>query len=147
MGQHRLGFPRVLYDALVHLVYNRDAPVYHARMSMAHSVDQCEVSMTIPLNLMEPWMATVFTIELDDTIEKMAQDALASLCGSHLADTAAMPIALFPTRYQGDPMWKQHLEAIFDPEGPHLHAGMVAMAEYTQYSFNLQRTTAGTAIQ
>jgi hypothetical protein len=28
MGQHCLGFPRVLYDALVRLGYDRDAPVY-----------------------------------------------------------------------------------------------------------------------
>jgi hypothetical protein len=45
-----------------------------------------------------------------------------------LADTAVMPIVLFPFCYQGYPMWQQHLEAISDPEGPHFHAGMAAMA-------------------
>jgi hypothetical protein len=34
-------------------------------------------------------------------------------------------------------MWRQCLEAVFDPEGPHLHGGMAAMAEYAQYSFDL----------
>jgi hypothetical protein len=29
MGQHCLGFPRVLYNALIHLGYDGDAPVYH----------------------------------------------------------------------------------------------------------------------
>jgi hypothetical protein len=29
MGQHRSGFPRVLYDALLHLDYNGDVPIYH----------------------------------------------------------------------------------------------------------------------
>jgi hypothetical protein len=53
-GKHRLGFPRMLYDALLHLGYNGDVPVYHARMSMAHSMEQCEVSVTIPLNPTEP---------------------------------------------------------------------------------------------
>jgi hypothetical protein len=43
--------------------------------------------------------------------------------------------------------WLQCLEAISDPEGPHFHAGLVAMAEYVQYSFDLQHTTARTAIQ
>jgi hypothetical protein len=47
MGQHRLGFPRVLYDALLHLRCNGDVPVYHARLSLAHSMEQCEVSVTI----------------------------------------------------------------------------------------------------
>jgi hypothetical protein len=28
MGQHCMGFPRVLYDALVHLGYDGDALVY-----------------------------------------------------------------------------------------------------------------------
>ncbi len=50
MGQHRPRFPRVLYDALLHLRYNGDIPVYRARMSMAHSTEQCEVSVTITLN-------------------------------------------------------------------------------------------------
>jgi hypothetical protein len=58
-----------------------------------------------------------------------------------------MPIALFPTRYQRDPVWQQRLEAIFDPKCPHFHVGMVAMAEYAQYSFDLQHTTARTVIQ
>jgi hypothetical protein len=38
-------------------------------------------------------------------------------------------------------VWKQCLEAVSDPEGPHFHAGMAAMAEYAQYSFDLQHNT------
>jgi hypothetical protein len=51
-------------------------------------------------------MATIISIELDDTVEQTAQVAFISLCGSHLADTAAMPIALFPVHYQGYPVWQ-----------------------------------------
>ena len=79
-GQHRPGFPRVLYDALRHLGYHGDVPVYRARMSMVHSMEQCEVSVTIPLNPTEPWMATVIGVELDDTVEQTAQVARTSLC-------------------------------------------------------------------
>jgi hypothetical protein len=32
-------------------------------------MEQCEVSVTIPLNPTEPWMASVISVELDDTIE------------------------------------------------------------------------------
>jgi hypothetical protein len=95
----------VLYNALLHLSYNRDVSVYRARMSMAHGLDQCEIGVTIPLNQVEPWMATVIGVEVDDTVEQMAQVALTSLCGSGLADTAVMSITLFLTRYLGDPMW------------------------------------------
>jgi hypothetical protein len=58
-----------------------------------------------------------------------------------------MPIALFLIRNQEDLMWKQHLEALSDPEVPHFHAGMAVLAEYTQYIFNLQDNTARTIIQ
>jgi hypothetical protein len=43
----------VLYDTLVHLSYNGDVPVYRGLMSMAHGLDRCEVSVTIPLNPVE----------------------------------------------------------------------------------------------
>jgi hypothetical protein len=104
MGQHRPGFPQVLYDALLHLGYNRDVPIYRAHMSMVHSMGQCEVSVMIPIRPEEPWLVTIMGVELDDTIDKMAHFALASLCGSHLVDTATTPLALFPFHYRGDPM-------------------------------------------
>jgi hypothetical protein len=96
----------VLYDALHQLGYEGDAPVYRGRMSMAHGQDKCEVNVVTPLNPMEPWMATVIGVELDETVEQTAQVALTSLCEIRLADTAAMPIALFPIRNQEDPVWK-----------------------------------------
>jgi hypothetical protein len=92
-------------------------------------------------------MASVIGIELDDTVEQMAQVTLTSLCGSRIANTVVMPITLFLVRYQGDPMWQQRLEAISDPEGPHFLAGLAAMAKYAQYSFDLQHTAARTIIQ
>jgi predicted PurR-regulated permease PerM len=98
---------------------------------------QCEVSMTIPLNPVESWMATAINVELDDTIKQTTQVTLTSFCGSRLANAIVMPIVLFPVHYQGDPVWQQCLEAISDPEGPHLHGDMAAMAEYAQYSFDL----------
>jgi hypothetical protein len=94
----------VLYDALLHLGYNGDVPIYRGRMSMAHGPDKCEVSVMIPLNPVEPWMGTVIDVELDDTVKQTAQVSLTSLCGSRLADTVVMPIALFLIRNHGDPV-------------------------------------------
>jgi hypothetical protein len=99
MSQHHPGFPRVLYNALLHLGYNGDVSVYRGHMSMAHGLDQCEVSVTIPLNWVEPWMENVIGVELDDPVKKIAQVTLTSLCGSRLTDTAVMLIVLFLTRY------------------------------------------------
>jgi hypothetical protein len=146
-GQHHLGFPRVLYDALRQLGYDGDAPIYRGRMPMAHGQDKCEVNVVISLNPMEPWMATVIGVELDETIEQTAQVALTSLCETCLADTAAMPITLFSIRNQEDPMWKQRLEAVSIPEGPHFHAGMAALAGYVQHMFNLQASTDRTVMR
>jgi hypothetical protein len=145
-GQHRLGFPRVLYDAL-HLRYNREVSLYRAHMSMSHSMEQCEVSMMIPINPEDPWMATVIGIELDNIVDQTAQVALASLCGSCLANTVMTPITLFLFCFRGDLVWHWHLEAVSDPEGPHYHAGMAALAEYAQYSFDLQHNIATTVLQ
>jgi hypothetical protein len=147
MGQHLPGFPRVLYDALRQLSYNGDAPVYRGRMSMAYGQDKCEDNVVIPLNPMEPWMATVIRVELDETIEQTAQVALTSLCETRLTDTAAMPIALFPIHNQEDPVWKQRLKAMSNPKGPHFHVGMAALAGYTQHMFNLQVSTGRTVMR
>jgi hypothetical protein len=58
-----------------------------------------------------------------------------------------MPIALFLIRNQEDPVWKQGLEAVSNPEGPHFHTGMAALTGYMQHMFNLQASTARTVIQ
>jgi hypothetical protein len=92
-------------------------------------------------------MAAIIGVELDETIEQTAQVALTSLCESRLADTTAMPIALFPIHNQEDPVWKQCLEAMSNPEGPHFHTGMAALARYTQHMFNLQASTGRTVIR
>jgi hypothetical protein len=44
-------------------------------------------------------------------------------------------------------VWKQRLEAVSNPEGPQLHAGMAALAGYVQHMFNLQTSTTRTVIQ
>jgi hypothetical protein len=147
MGLHCLGFPRVLYDALIRLGYDGDAAVYRCRLSRVHDFDRCEFSMMIPLDPTHPWSGSVIGSEPDTGIEMMAHIALTSLCGDHLAATAALPIVLLPIRNQENLVWKQHLEAVSDLEGPHFHAGMTSLARYAQYLFNLQHNTVGTVMQ
>jgi hypothetical protein len=142
MAQHCPGFPRVLYNALIHLGYDRDTPVYHCRLSTAHGMDQCKVSVMTPFDLMESCSGFVigdpmescsgFVIgsEPDTGVELMAHMALTSLCKDCLVATAALPIALLPIRIQENLVWQQRLEAVSNLKGPHFHAGMTSLGKY-----------------
>jgi hypothetical protein len=106
MGQHCPGFPRMLYDTLIRLGYDRDASVYRCRLSTTRGMDQCEVSVMIPFNPMEPWSRSVISGEPDTGIELMAHMALTSLCEDRLTATATLPITLLPIRNQKNPIWQ-----------------------------------------
>jgi hypothetical protein len=145
--QHCPGFPRVLYDATLHLGYNGDAPIYRCRLSMAPGLDVCEVSIMIPFDPMEPWLGSIIGSKPNTVVEMMAHVAVASLCESRLAATATLPIALLPIWNLENPVWQQCLEAMSDLEGPHFNVGMAALAKYAQYLFNLQHNIARTGMQ
>jgi hypothetical protein len=130
MGQHCLGFPRVLYDALARLGYDWDAPVYHFLLSTIHGMDQCEVSATIPFNPTEPWSGFVIGSEPNTSIELMGHMALTSLFEDRLTATVALAIVLLLIQNQGNPVWQQCLEAVSNLKGPHRHAGMTSLARY-----------------
>jgi hypothetical protein len=96
MGRHCPGFPRVLYNALIRLGYDGDAPVYHCRLSTGHGMDQCEVSLTIPFDPTEPWLGSTIDSESDTSVELMAHISLTPLCEDRLTATTALPITLLP---------------------------------------------------
>jgi hypothetical protein len=50
VGQHCPRFPRVLYDALLRLGYDREIPIYRCRLSMVDGLDIFETSVMITLN-------------------------------------------------------------------------------------------------
>jgi hypothetical protein len=90
---------------------------------------------------------TVVGVELDKMVEQEAHVTLTALCESRLNDTATMPIVLFPIHEQEEPMWRQCLQDMTDPQGPHFHAGIAARTKYAQYMFNLQRSSIKTVVQ
>jgi hypothetical protein len=147
MGQHCPGFLRVLYDALIRLGYDRDAPVYRCLLFVAHDMDQCEVSVMIPFDPTESWSGSIIGSEPNTDVELMAHIALTSLCEDHLATTATLPITLLSIQDQENPIWKQRLEAVSNLKGPHFYAGMTSFARYVQYLFKLQHNTARTGMQ
>jgi hypothetical protein len=146
-GQHCMGFPRVLYDALICLGYDGDAPVYRCRLFTTHGTDQCEVCMMIPFDPIESWSGSIIGSEPNTDIQLMVHMALTSLCEDCLAATAALPIALLPIQDQENPIWQQRLEAVSNLMGPHLHTRMTSLVRYAQYLFNLQHNTAMTDMQ
>jgi hypothetical protein len=118
----------VLYDTLIRLGYNGDAPVYRCRLSTAHGMDQCEVSVTIPFDPMEPWLGSVIGSEPNTGVELMVHMALTSLCEDRLAATAALPIVVLLIWNQENPIWQQCLEPMYNLMGPHFHVGMTSLA-------------------
>jgi hypothetical protein len=101
----RLGFLRVLYDALIRLGYNGYAPVYRCRLSMAHGLDRCEVSVMILFDRTEWWLGSIISSEPDTGVEMMAHIALTSLCEDHLATIVALRIVLHLIQNQENPVW------------------------------------------
>jgi hypothetical protein len=104
---------------------------------MAHGLDRCEVGVMIPFDPTKTWSGSVIGSEPDTDVEMMAHIALTSLCEDRLAATAAFLIALLPIWNKENPVWQQHLEAVSDLKGPHFHAGIILLARYMQYLFNL----------
>jgi hypothetical protein len=78
MGQHCPRLPRVLYDALIHLGYDRDALVYRCRLSRVHDLNRCEVAVTIPFDPAEPWSGFIIGSDPDTGVEMMVHLTLTS---------------------------------------------------------------------
>jgi hypothetical protein len=105
MGQHYLGLPRMLYDALLCLGYKGDVPIYRCRLSMAHGTKLCEASMMIPIDPSEPWSGCVIASELNTAVEMMAHAAPTYLSERRLTATAALPTALLQIWDQENLVW------------------------------------------
>jgi hypothetical protein len=60
----------------------------------------------------------------------MAHIVVTFLSEDRLTATAVLPIELPPIKNQENPIWQQRLEAMFNLEGPHFHAGMTSLARY-----------------
>jgi hypothetical protein len=89
----------MLYDALLSLGYNGDALIYHCWLSMAHGMEVCEASVTIPIDPSEPWLGSVITNEPNTAIQMILSE-------SCLTATVALHVALLPIWYQENPMWQ-----------------------------------------
>jgi hypothetical protein len=78
-------------------------------------MDQCKVSVMIPFDPTEWWLASVIGSEPDTGVELMAHIALTSLCEECLVAMVALPIMILSIWNQENPVWQQRLEAVSDP--------------------------------
>jgi hypothetical protein len=144
-GLHRLGFPMLLWDALVQTGYGAEVPEYSGRFYMEHDLPRYEVYVDIWSHPMfldgNPWSTWVIENDMDDAKEKVAHGVLTALCPQRLPDTAGTPISLYPIQDRSDPEWTTHMDEACNVFQDHYHAGWASMVRYAQHMFQLQHDT------
>jgi hypothetical protein len=145
-GLHRPGFPTLLQDVLHHFGYI-GLPAYHGRPYHQFGLGRCKVHVDIPAHPTDPTMMAWFTTargdDLNDTLERVAHQALTEFCERHLPVLDNTAIAFLPIRNEGNAVWSERVAAIGDPEFLTHHAGWTLTARYTQHvSSLLQEVTA-----
>jgi DNA repair exonuclease SbcCD ATPase subunit len=92
---------------------------------------------------MTAWFTTARGEDLNDTLERVAHQALTEFCERHLPVLGNTTIALLPVRNEGNAVWSERVAAIGDPKLPTYHACWALTARYAQHvSSLLQEATA-----
>jgi hypothetical protein len=143
---HRPGFPTLLQDVLHHFGY-MGLPAYHGRPYHQFGLRRCKVHVDIPAHPTDPTMMAWFTTargdDLNDTLERVAHQALIEFCERHLPVLDNTAIAFLPIRNEGNAVWSERVAAIGDPKFLTHHAGWTLTARYAQHvSSLLQEVTA-----
>jgi hypothetical protein len=82
---------------------------------------------------MTAWFTTATGNDLDDTLERAANQALMEFCERHLPGLVDTVVALFPIQNEGNAAWSERLASVGDPEYPNYHVGWAFTACYTQH--------------
>jgi hypothetical protein len=132
-GLHHPGFPTLLRDVLHHFGHT-ETPTYHGRPYREFGRRHCEVHVDILAHPSNPGMTAWFTTatgdDLNDTLERVAHQALTEFCERHLSGLAGTAIALFPIQNEGNTAWSERLAAVGDPKYSAYHAGWAFLARY-----------------
>jgi hypothetical protein len=70
---------------------------------------------------MTAWFTTARGNDLDDTLERVAHQALMEFCEHHLLVLDDTTITLLPVQNKGNAVWSERMAAIHDPELPTHH--------------------------
>jgi hypothetical protein len=98
---HRSGFPILLRDVLHRFSY-MGLPTYHGRPYHQFGLGRCKVHVDIPAHSTDPTMTAWFTIaqgdDIDDTLERVAHQALTCLRRSGPVRQAGHHLCRLPTK-------------------------------------------------
>jgi hypothetical protein len=86
---------------------------------------------------MTAWFTTTQGDDLDDTLERVAHQAIMEFCECHLPVLGDTTIALLPIWNEGNAVWSEHVAVVDDPELPTHHAGWALMTRYSQHVSSL----------
>jgi hypothetical protein len=145
-GLHRPGFPTLLQDVLHHFGYI-GLPAYHGRPYHQFGLGRCKIHVDIPAHPTDPTMMAWFTTargdDLNDTLERVAHQALTEFCERHLPVLGNTAIAFLPIRNEGNAVWSERVATIGDPEFLTHHAGWTLTARYAQHVSSLLQEVTG----
>jgi hypothetical protein len=135
-GLHRPGFPTLLRDVL-HCFGYMGILAYHGRPYRQFRLGCCKVHVDILAHPSDPTMTDWFTTargdDLDDTLERVAHQALTEFCERHLPVLGDTTIALLTVWNKGNTVWSESVAAVGDPELPTRHAGWALTSHYSQH--------------
>jgi hypothetical protein len=86
---------------------------------------------------MTAWFTTARGDDLDDTLERAAQQPPTEFCEHHLPILGDTAIALLPNRNEGNAVWSERVATVGDPEFSTHHAGWALTARYAQHMSSL----------
>jgi septal ring factor EnvC (AmiA/AmiB activator) len=86
---------------------------------------------------MTPWFTTARGDDLDDTLERVAHQALTEFCERHLSVLGGTAIALLLIQNVGNMVWSEHMAAVGDTEFLTHHAGWALTTRYSQHVSSL----------
>jgi hypothetical protein len=104
-GMHRPDFPTLLWHVLHRFGYTGTL-AYRGHPYHQFGFGRSKVHADIPAHPTDPTMTSWFTTaggdDLDDTLERVAHQALAEFCERHLSVLGDIAIALLPVQNEGN---------------------------------------------
>jgi hypothetical protein len=132
-GLHRPDFPTLLWDVLHRFGYTRTSTYrglpYH-QFGRGHYKVHVDIAAHPSDPTMTAWFTTARGDDLDDTLERVAHEALMEFCECHLPVLDGIAIILFIVQNEGNAVWSERVTANDDPELPTYHMGWVLTARY-----------------
>jgi hypothetical protein len=91
---------------------------------------------------MMAWFTTATGDDLDDTLGRVAHQALTKFYERHLSGLADTAITLLPVQNEGNMAWSERLAAVGDPERSTYHAGWAFTSRYAQHMSSMYQEVA-----